>query len=52
MTYRPPGMVDRFGSARHVAVERNGYPRPLSLRGHRPLSLEAILERAFSPERE
>jgi hypothetical protein len=52
MTFYPSSMVDRFGSARHVAVERNGYPRPL--RGHRPesLSLEAILERAFSPERE
>jgi len=50
----PPGAVDRSGVARYITLQRGDERLPSSQFDHRPgsLSLEAILERAFSPERE
>ena len=50
----PRSMADRLGVARRITLDHSGYPRPSSRRDHRPgsLSLESILERAFSPEQE
>lgn len=47
-------LFDRPAVARQTTLDRSGYPRPASPRDHRPgsLSLESILARAFSPERE
>ena len=52
--FHPSRTADQLAVGRRVAVEHDGDPRPPSRRGEAPgpLSLEAILERAFSPERE
>jgi hypothetical protein len=53
-TFRPPNTIDRFASERRIAIGRDGNQHLQSRRHPRPpsLSLEAILARAFSPERE
>jgi len=51
---RSGDMADRLGMARRVTFERSGDPRPSSMGRLAPgsLSLESILDRAFSPEQE